>query len=79
MNWFYRMMLLLLAFISMLMYFTIRSVNAPLPLVTEKYYEEEIKYQDKIDKISNSKTMNQQIDIFKTTLPLNKIVLNLIV
>lgn len=63
MNWFHKMMLLLLAFISMLMYFTIRSVNAPLPLVTEKYYEEELKYQDKIEKLSNAEKMKQQIDI----------------
>jgi hypothetical protein len=56
-------MLVLLAFVAMMTYFVVRSVQTPLDLVTEKYYEAEIKYQDRIDDISNEKQMKDKVEI----------------
>lgn len=63
MNWFHKLMLVLLAFIGMMTYFVVRSVQTPLDLVTEKYYEEEIQYQTRIEKISNDKKMVDKVVI----------------
>lgn len=56
-------MLVLVAFVSMMIYFAVRSVKTSLPLVTEKYYEEEIKYQDKINKQQNESSLEQKLVI----------------
>ena len=53
-NWYHKILLVLAAFIAMLTYFAVRSVNAPLELVTEKYYEAEINYQNRINHITNA-------------------------
>lgn len=53
-NWYHKILLVLAGFVSMLTYFAVRSVNTPLELVTEKYYEAEIKYQDRINDINNA-------------------------
>lgn len=63
MNWFNRMMLVLLAFIGLMVYLIVRSSRASLPLVTEKYYEAELKYQDQIDKEHNEKTLVNKLEI----------------
>jgi hypothetical protein len=56
-NWYHKILLVLAAFIAMMTYFAVRSVNAPLELVTEKYYEAEIKYQDRINDITNANNL----------------------
>ncbi len=63
MNWFHYIIITLLAFVGMLTYFAVRSVNTPLDLVTEKYYEEELKFQDRIDQSANSASLAQTADI----------------
>lgn len=63
MNWFHKLMLVLLAFVSMMVYFAVRSVQTPLDLVTEKYYEAELKYQDRIDQISNDQQLTEKVKI----------------
>jgi hypothetical protein len=57
-NWYHKILLVLAAFIAMMTYFAVRSVNAPLELVTEKYYEAEIKYQDRINDITNANNLS---------------------
>ncbi len=63
MNWFHKLMIVLLAFIAMMTYFAVRSIQTPLDLVTDKYYEEEVKYQTRIDHISNDKQMADNVKI----------------
>lgn len=62
-NWFHYILLTLLAFVGMLTYFAVRSVNTPIDLVTEKYYEEELKFQDKIVEKANNTNLAQAVDI----------------
>lgn len=63
MNWFHYIIITLIAFVGMLTYFAVRSVNTPLDLVTEKYYEEELKFQDKIDQKTNSTALEKTVAI----------------
>lgn len=63
MNWFHKLMLVLLLFIAMLSFMVWRSSKAQLDLVTDTYYEEEIKYQDRIDQTSNSDALQKQVKI----------------
>lgn len=55
-------MFILLAFISMMSYFVIKSSHQNLDLVSEKYYEEEVNYQTKINQISNSKALVSDVN-----------------
>lgn len=63
MNWFHKLMLVLTAFVSMMVYFAVRSVQTPLDLVTENYYQEELKHQDKMDKADNYARLENKVKI----------------
>lgn len=63
MNWFHKLMLVLTAFVSMMVYFAVRSVQTPLDLVTENYYQEELKHQDKMDKVDNYARLERKVKI----------------
>jgi len=63
MNWFHKLVLVLVAFVAMMMYFAVRSIRTPLDLVTEKYYEAELKYQDRINQISNEQSLKEKVKI----------------
>jgi hypothetical protein len=65
MNWFQKMMLVLLLFIGMLSYMVYRSNKVQLDLVTDTYYEEEIRYQHRIDDMANADQLQQQVVIEK--------------
>ncbi len=63
MNWFHKIMLVLTAFVAMLVYFAVKSSKAQLDLVTEKYYEEELKFQERIDKHNNENALTESVAI----------------
>lgn len=63
MNWFHRIILVLVAFVGMMMYFAVRSIQAPLDLVTEKYYEEELRYQDRIEQENNAQRLSEPVKV----------------
>ncbi|HNB81580.1 MAG TPA: FixH family protein [Chitinophagaceae bacterium] len=65
MNWFQKLMLALVLFIAMLSYMVYRSSKAKLDLVTDKYYEEEIKYQDHINRVTQSDSLQTPLQIAK--------------
>lgn len=62
-NWFHKLMLVLVAFIAMLTYFVVKSSRANLDLVSEKYYEEEVNYQQRIDNTTNAKALNNDVQM----------------
>lgn len=62
-NWFHGLMLVLIAFISMMTYFVVSSSRTNLDLVSEKYYEEEINYQQRIDNTTNAKALNSDVQM----------------
>ena len=59
-NWYHKIMLVLALFVAMMIYFAVRSVNTPLELVTDKYYEAEINYQDRINNTDNALALDEQ-------------------
>ncbi len=59
-NWYHKILLVLAAFVSMMIYFAVRSVNTSLELVTEKYYEAEIKYQDRLNDMNNVQSLTEK-------------------
>ncbi|MBK7764515.1 MAG: FixH family protein [Bacteroidetes bacterium] len=65
MNWFHKLMLVLILFIAMLSFMVWRSSKAKLDLVTDNYYEEELKYQDRIEHTANNDDLQEQVNIEK--------------
>ena len=63
MNWFHYILITLLAFVSMLVYFAVRSASANLDLVTDSYYEAELNFQEKINQKANVQMLSQEVDI----------------
>ena len=63
MNWGIRIIILLGAFISMVLFMVSRAMKEEFHLVTENYYEREVKYQEEIDKINNARALTQPISI----------------
>lgn len=53
-NWGTGIVISLVLFAAMLTYYMIRGAQNPSDLVTEDYYEQEIKYQDRIDFTKNA-------------------------
>ncbi len=69
-NWGKAIVLAFIGFISFIMYFVINMSTDDKydhDLVTEDYYQQELKYQDDIDKEANAKKLNQDITLKKTT------------
>lgn len=56
-NWGTGIVIALVLFAAMLTYYMIRGAQNPSDLVTEDYYEQEIKYQDRIDYIKNAQEL----------------------
>mgnify|MGYP000176857450 CR=1 FL=1 len=68
-NWGTAIVIAFVGFISFIMYFVISmSTDKKFDhdLVTEDYYQQELKYQEDIDKIENSKKLNENISWIKT-------------
>ena len=68
-NWGTGIVLAFVMFMSFIMYFVIKASNDKSlshDLVTEDYYKQELKVQDEIDKLNNSKTLSENISLMKT-------------
>lgn len=68
-NWGTGIVIAFIAFIAFILYFVINmSVNDKYnhDLVTEEYYKKELEYQNDIDKLEKSKTLEKDITVIKT-------------
>ena len=61
MNWGKGITLALIAFAGMMVYFLIRAAGSPTPLVTEKYYEQELKYQQRINNTNRANELSAEV------------------
>lgn len=61
MNWFHYILITLALFISLMVYFAVRSTQTKLDLVSVNYYEEELKFQEKIIKLKNTQLWEDSI------------------
>ena len=62
-NWGIGITLAALAFIAFILQLVYRCSNEKIDLVSEHYYEQEIRYQDQIDRRNNVNTLQQKISI----------------
>ena len=63
MNWGYRIVLAFVLFAGFTFFLVYKSFKERIDLVSENYYEEELKYQDKIDKKSNTANLKEDVEI----------------
>lgn len=66
MNWGKGIIIVCALFISGMAFMVYTTMTKNIDLVTKNYYEEEIQYQQKIDKMNNSKELNEKIKIEST-------------
>ena len=68
-NWGTGIVIAIVAFMSFILYFviTMSTDNSyKHDLVTEKYYQKELKYQDEIDAVKNASTLKEKVTIQRT-------------
>lgn len=68
-NWGTGIVIAFIAFISFIMFFVVKmNTNKKYDhdLVTKQYYQKELKFQDDINKIKNSKSLTQNVTWYKT-------------
>ena len=63
MNWGYKVTLLYLGFACMIGFLAFGAVSQEYFLVTKSYYEEEIKYEETLDKLRNAKKLETPLAV----------------
>ena len=61
MNWGWKLAIGSALFMAMIIYFVVQSFNNKTHLVSENYYEEELKFQNQIDAKQNAEDLRQDI------------------
>jgi hypothetical protein len=80
MSWGWRIFLVICVFVVFILFMVFKAVRQEFHLVTDDYYEKEIRYQGEIDRIRNARTLQQQIlieykpalDLVRLTYPENQ-------
>lgn len=68
MNWGKGLALALASFAALMAWFIVKASQEPEPLVTEQYYEQELKYQERIDDIARARTIGPvRMDVTRGT------------
>ena len=68
-NWGTGIVIAIVAFISFILYFVVKMStdnSYSHDLVTEKYYQKELSYQDEIDAVKNASTLKEKVTIQRT-------------
>lgn len=68
-NWGHGIIIAFILFMSFILYFVITITLQPkyaYDLVDEEYYKTELKYQEEIDKLENTKNLSSEIHIIKS-------------
>jgi len=60
-NWGVRIAVLYISFVIMIIAMVIFSLTRDIPLVNDNYYEEEIKYQQQIDRFKRTKKLSEEV------------------
>lgn len=63
MNWGKGLALALVAFAAMMAWFMIKASQNPSPLVTEDYYGQELKFQQRIDEAARAKALSAPVQM----------------
>jgi hypothetical protein len=54
MNWGYKIAITFILFGALIIFMVVKSFQQNIDLVTDDYYQEELKYQQQIDKLENT-------------------------
>ena len=63
MNWGNALALSLIAFAGLMGFFVVKAAQNPEPLVTEHYYEQELKYQERIDEAARANALSAAVSM----------------
>jgi len=63
MNWGHKITLVFIAFVGLMVFMVYQSFQVNIDLVAEDYYQQELEYQQKIDKIKNTQQLSQNISL----------------
>ena len=63
MNWGKGIALALFIFAGMMAFFVVKAIQNPTPLVTENYYEQELKFQGRIDNVQRANALSAQVEL----------------
>jgi nitrogen fixation protein FixH len=63
MNWGHKITLVFIAFVGLMVFMVYQSFQVNIDLVAEDYYQQELEYLQKIDKIKNTQQLNQNISL----------------
>lgn len=63
MSWGYRIAFLYGSFVVMMVTLVVLSSQQDIPLVTEDYYEKDLVYETQMQRISNSKELEQDVEV----------------
>jgi hypothetical protein len=63
MDWGKKIAILYIGFVVLTLAFVIFAMNQRVDLVTDNYYEKELKYQEQIDKSKRTKDLKEKMDI----------------
>ncbi|MDZ4757959.1 MAG: FixH family protein [Bacteroidota bacterium] len=61
MNWGYKIIIVYAVFVAGILFLVFRSVNEKIDLVTDDYYAQELKYQDRIEDIKRSNKLSAEV------------------
>ena len=60
-NWGYKIVLVYCVFVAGILYLVVQSSRQQMDLVTDDYYAQEIKYQEKIDQSKRASALSEPI------------------
>ena len=63
MSWGYKISILYGSFVVMMVTLVVLSSQQDIPLVTEDYYEKDLVYETQMQRIANSKTLEQDVEV----------------
>jgi hypothetical protein len=67
MNWGKGLVLALITFGGLMTWLVVKSMQNPEPLVTEQYYEQELKYQQRIDNTERANALSANVSMEPST------------
>lgn len=63
MNWGHGIAIFFCCFVAFMLFMVVKSFQENIDLVTENYYEQELQYQHQIEKIQNTKQLEETVKI----------------
>ena len=62
-NWGYKILFVYILFVSGIMFLVFQSSKQKIDLVTEDYYEQEIKYQERIEQMKRANALSEKVRV----------------